>query len=319
MTNPQHSCPSPGDESQLSVLFQWRGSVPSSEDCSCYSVHQTTESEPCVMSKTFIFHTAHSHTLAGDEMLLKMQSRRWDETLQRAVGLFHLCGNGPGRIHLVESGGCKEPLKDKGRTEIKLLYLLVVTPRSSSSSAVVTGESAVVMWILVEPDGAWWSLRSCRYHDSSWRIICFTFQAGESAPPHQFTACRYHITVQEKQQNIQVHVLFVRTITVSFQMPQKWVLKKFCREKKFRKKKKSEKFRFLSRKNNFIEKNNNHWKKNIKEKNLLLRFFLLEKKYWEKNIFIEKKIFFYRIFFFLKKKKKMLLETTFFIEFFNWK
>lgn len=292
MMNPQHSCPSPGDESRLSVLFQWRGSVPSSEDCSCYSVHQTTESEPCVMSKTFIFHTAHTHTLAGDEMLLKMQSRRWDETLQRAVGLFHLCGNGPGRIHLVESGGCKEPLKDKGRTEIKLLYLLVVTPRSSSSSAVVTGESAVVMWILVEPDGAWWSLRLCRYHDSSWRIICFTFQAGESAPPHQFTACRYHITVQEKQQNIQVHVLFVCTINMSFQMPQKWVLKKFCREKKFRKKKKSEKFRFLSRKNNFIEKNNNHWKKNIKEKNLLLRFFLLEKKYWEKNIFIEKKNFF---------------------------
>lgn len=158
MMNPQHSCPSPGDESRLSVLFQWSGSVPSSEDCSCYSVHQTTESEPCVMSKTFIFHTAHSHTLAGDEMLLKMQSRRWDETLQRAVGLFHLCGNGPGRIHLVESGGCKEPLKDEGRTEIKLLYLLVVTPRSSSSSSVVTGESAVVMWILVEPRGAWWSL-----------------------------------------------------------------------------------------------------------------------------------------------------------------
>lgn len=236
MMNPQHSCPSPGDESRLSVLFQWSGSVPSSEDCSCYSVHQTTESEPCVMSKTFIFHTAHSHTLAGDEMLLKMQSRRWDETLQRAVGLFHLCGNGPGRIHLVESGGCKEPLKDKGRTEIKLLYLLVVTPRSSSSSAVVTGESAVVMWILVEPDGAWWSLRSCRYHDSSWRIICFTFQAGESAPPHQFTACRYHITVQEKQQNIQVHVLFVCTINMSFQMPQKWVLKKFCRGKKILKK-----------------------------------------------------------------------------------
>lgn len=236
MMNPQHSCPSPGDESRLNVLFQWSGSVPSSEDCSCYSVHQTTESEPCVMSKTFIFHTAHSHTLAGDEMLLKMQSRRWDETLQRAVGLFHLCGNGPGRIHLVESGGCKEPLKDKGRTEIKLLYLLVVTPRSSSSSSVVTGESVVVMWSLVEPDGAWWSLWSCRYHDSSWRIICFTFQAGESAPPHQFTACRYHITVQEKQQNIQVHVLFVHTITVSFQITQKWVLKKFCRGKKILKK-----------------------------------------------------------------------------------
>lgn len=157
MTNPQHSCPSPGDESQLSVLFQWRGSVPSSEDCSCYSVHQTTESEPCVMSKTFIFHTAHSHTLAGDEMLLKMQSRRWDETLQRAVGLFHLCGNGPGRIHLVESGGCKEPLKDKGRTEIKLLYLLVVTPRSSSSSAASQGSrllSCGSSWSLMEPDGA---------------------------------------------------------------------------------------------------------------------------------------------------------------------
>lgn len=183
MTNPQHSCPSPGDESQLSVLFQWRGSVPSSEDCSCYSVHQTTESEPCVMSKTFIFHTAHSHTLAGDEMLLKMQSRRWDETLQRAVGLFHLCGNGPGRIHLVECGGCKEPLKDKGRTEIKLLYLLVVTPRSSSSSSVVTGESAVVMWILVDPRGAWWSLmeplvvslsrlqlKDYLFHFPGWRI-----------------------------------------------------------------------------------------------------------------------------------------------------
>lgn len=159
------------------------------------------------------------------------------------------------------------------------------------------------MWILVEPDGAWWSLRLCRYHDSSWRIICFTFQAGESAPPHQFTACRYHITVQEKQQNIQVHVLFVRTITVSFQMPQKWVLKKFCREKNQKKKKKSEKFRFLSRKNNFIEKNNNHWKKNIKEKKLLLRFFLLEKNIEKKTFLLKKKYFFIEFFSFWKKKK----------------
>lgn len=98
-----------------------------------------------------------------------------------------MCGDGPGRIHLVESGGCEEPSKDKGRTEIKLLYLLLVTPRSSSSSSGVTGESAVVMW----------SLRSCRSSRLQLKDYLFHSQAEESAPPHQFTACRYHLIVAQ--------------------------------------------------------------------------------------------------------------------------
>lgn len=262
MTSPQHSCPSPGDESRLGVLFQWRGSVPSSEDCRCYSVHQNTESEPCVMSKTFIFHTAHSHTLADVEMLLKMQSRRWDETLQRAVGLFHLCGNGPGRIHLVESGGCKEPLKDKGRTEIKLLYLLLVTPRSSSSSSVVTGESAVVMWSLVEPDGAWWSLMEppvVSLSQLQLKDYLFHFQAGESAPPHQFT-----VLVSQCRRNSKtfrsMFCLFAQQHCLSRCLKNEF-WKSFAGKKI--QKKKIKKFRnlFFIQENYFIEKNNDHWEK----------------------------------------------------------
>lgn len=297
MMNPQHSCPSPGDESRLSVLFQWSGSVPSSEDCSCYSVHQTTESEPCVMSKTFIFHTAHSHTLAGVEMLLKMQSRRWDETLQRAVGLFHLCGNGPGRIHLVESGGCKEPLKDKGRTEIKLLHLLVVTPRSSSSSAVVTGESVVVMWILVEPDGAWWSLmeppvvslsrlqlKDYLFHFPGWRIC-------SSSSVHSLQIS-YHSAGETAKHSGPCFVcshnnsVFPDASKMSFE---KVLQGKKNSEKKLKNQKSSDFYRektILLKKIIIIEK------KILRKKNFYWDFFywkkILRKKhfYWKKNIFL---------------------------------
>lgn len=306
MMNPQHSCPSPGDESRLSVLFQWRGSVPSSEDCSWYSVHQTTESEPCVMSKTFIFHTAHTHTLAGVEMLLKMQSRRWDETLQRAVGLFHLCGNGPGRIHLVESGGCKEPLKDKGRTEIKLLYLLVVTPRSSSSSSVVTGESVVVMWILVDPRGAWWSLmeppvvslsrlqlKDYLFHFPGWRIC-------SSSSVHSLQIS-YHSAGETAKHSGPCFVCSHNNSV--FTDASKMSFEKVLQGKKIQKKNlKIRKVQIC------IEKKEFHWKKNIKEKKLLLRIFFIEKKLRKKTFLLKKKNFFYSIFFFLKN-----------FQFFNWK